>query len=264
MAIKTMVGNEKGGTGKSTTAVELAYILSVTMGRRVLVVDLDQQGNASNRLCEMSAVKYRVFDWLTRDIKKSEALTPSKYSDKLFAIVASKQQANISDGLFDQLEYPEPKTVLKQKVAEYDKFFDHIIFDCDSSLNFLTQSALRACDNLLVPTELSNDGKSGAKTMLKLVSSLQKAGHTLNCCGVLVCNYDAPNLAETKMMIKTFEQEFGEKLISTKIYARHDVLKANNRYLTISAANKNHPVSKQYRSVVNDIFNIEREGAQCL
>ena len=193
-ATKTIsIANQKGGVGKTTTAINLAAALAAK-GNKVILLDLDPQGNASTGLgIGAESRKYTTFDLLLNDMHVQDALLPTSISD-LFLVPATTdlssadlELASTARRIFllsDRLKDP--------KLAEME--VDFIIIDCPPSLNLLTLNALVASDSVLVPLQAEFFALEGlSQLMLSIREIRDTANPRLRMEGVVLTMYDRRN-----------------------------------------------------------------------
>jgi len=171
MARIIAISNQKGGVGKTTTAVNLSAALAKT-GHRVLVVDLDPQGNASSGLgYPRSRVTMGIYDALLgyRDIES--VLLPTEM-DTLHLIPASRDLVGAEVELVDE---PGRERRLRKILNRVRDAYDWIVIDCPPSLGLLTLNALTAADSVLIPLQAEYYAMEGLGELLRTVGAVRKS-----------------------------------------------------------------------------------------
>lgn len=189
------IGNQKGGTGKTTTAVHLAAGFA-KMGYRTLLVDADAQANAT--LYFGIPKQPSLYDWLVRDADIRNVLTaipPAKYGEptadktRLYLIASNQETRNIAQSIDDEWK-------MRTRLAEMAKFFDRVVIDTDPTPSLLHSVVSIATDLLLIPTELEYFSGEGFQESVKQMRAMQiKRGLNLEIAGVVPNKYRA-NTAE--------------------------------------------------------------------
>ena len=191
MTRKVALSNQKGGVGKTTSAINLAAAM-VEAGRRVLVVDLDPQGNASTGLgIDPEDRELTSMDLLT-GIDDPAALIRPTSIDGLSILPASMDLASADIELADNRD----RNGLLRMALRHDAFaeFDDILFDCPPSLSVLTINALVASDTVLVPLQAEFFALEGLSQLLRTVREVRRGANPgLRIEGVLLTMVDARN-----------------------------------------------------------------------
>jgi chromosome partitioning protein len=180
--------NQKGGVGKSTTTVNLAASLG-DLGKKVLVVDLDPQGNASSGLGLNRNQRERcVYNALLEDVPAGELIEPVGI-EHVFAIPATIQLAGAEIELVSAFSR---ETKLKTMLAPVVGDFDYVIIDCPPSLGLLTVNALTAADALIIPIQCEYYALEGLSKLLDSVRLVKThLNPTLSIFGVVMTMYDS-------------------------------------------------------------------------
>lgn len=188
MARKLAIVNQKGGVGKSTTAVNLSASLA-ELGINVLLVDIDPQGNASSGVgIDKSKLKYSIYDVLIDGIPINEAIITTEIK-KFDVLPANIELAGAEIELVSMISR---EGRLKKVISEVDEKYDYIIFDCPPSLGLLTLNALTASDGILVPIQCEYYALEGLGQLVKTVNLVQNnLNPDLIIEGVLLTMYDA-------------------------------------------------------------------------
>lgn len=168
------IANYKGGVGKTTTAVNLAYTLAAVKGKKVLLVDADPQGNASYMMWKYSPTAITLKDALVDDAIDRQTIRRTRF--KGVDIIPSTKELEEVNKRFSDKDAWMIKSILVNATAK--KTYDYIIIDCQPTMQFLTKSALYASDLLLVPFKADGFSKNGLELMRDFI---EEAGQLRYC-----------------------------------------------------------------------------------
>ena len=179
------VANQKGGVGKTTSAVNIAAGLAV-MGKKVLLFDLDPQGNASSGLGVEPAGKKSSYDVMMGETAAKEAVFDTKWCD----VVPSDN--NLAGAEIEFQEVEDKEKLLHSYLEPVRDQYDFIIIDCPPSLNILTINALTAADTVIVPIQCEYYALEGLGQVLRTIDLVKrKLNPDLELEGVVFTMYDA-------------------------------------------------------------------------
>ncbi len=205
--------NQKGGVGKTTTAINLAASLAM-LGQRILLVDCDPQANCTSGLgFARDDERASVYDLITGTVSAAECLLPTGV-ENLTLLPGSK---NLTGANIELAGEDDRATRLRSALAPALAGFDRVILDCPPALDLLTLNALAAADSLIVPMQAEYFALEGIS---ELISNLERVRAALNprltIEGVLLTMYDdRTNLAQ--QVTETLREYFKERLFQTVI-----------------------------------------------
>lgn len=203
------VTNQKGGVGKTTTSVNLGACLAY-IGQKVLLVDIDPQGNATSGVgVEKGDVHQCIYDVLVDDVDVKETIKQSKV-ENLSIVPATISLAGAEIELVPTISR---EVRLKKALEKVKDDFDYIIIDCPPSLGLLTINALTASDAVVIPVQCEYYALEGLSQLLSTVRLVQKhLNHDLMIDGVLLTMLDA----RTNLGIQVIEEV--KKYFQDKVY----------------------------------------------
>lgn len=205
--------NQKGGVGKTTTAVNLAAYLADS-GHRTLLVDEDAQGNATSGLTmDTSCFDATLYDVLIDGVSAEEAAYRTEVK-KLSLLPAS---IDLAGAEVEMVDIPDRETLLRRVLAPLRDRYDYILIDCPPSLGLMTVNALTAADMVLIPIQAEFYALEGLSQLMKTVQAVKKRlNPELELLGILVTMYDG----RTNLAVQVSEEVkkyFGKKVFKTMI-----------------------------------------------
>ena len=206
MARIIAIANQKGGVGKTTTCVNLCAALC-RMGKRVLLVDGDPQGNASSGMGVSKARKPNTYDLLINDSPAEDCIVHTEYGD---VIPTGNELAAASVELIDA---EEREYVLKKALLGLYSDYDYIFVDCPPSLELLTVNALVAADSVLIPMQCEYyalEGITDLMTSIKMCN--RRLNRRLEVEGIVLTMYDC------RMNLTTQVENELRKFLGAKVY----------------------------------------------
>ncbi len=222
MAYIIAVTNQKGGVGKTTTAINLSACLA-ECGKRTLLVDLDPQGNATSGLgIDKSSLEQNLYDCLIDQTMMEEVVQPTMIK-KLALVPATMDVAGAAVELVSMKnrEYIL-KNSLKAYIKRMKKPYDYVIIDCPPSLGLLTLNALAAADYVLIPVQCEFYALEGLAQLMKTVEMVRNSvNENLRLLGLLMTMYDG----RTNLSIQVTEEV--KKYFSGHVF--HTIIPRNVR-----------------------------------
>ncbi|GLI07880.1 sporulation initiation inhibitor protein Soj [Paenibacillus tyrfis] len=213
MAKIIAITNQKGGVGKTTTSVNLGASLA-SLGKKVLLVDIDPQGNTTSGLgINKADVVHCIYDVLINDVHPKEAMADTAL-ENLKIIPATIQLAGAEIELVPTISREQR---LKKSLQLVKHMFDYILIDCPPSLGILTVNSLTAADSVIIPIQCEYYALEGLSQLLNTVRLVQKhLNTTLQIEGVLLTMFDArTNLG--MQVIEEVKKYFQQKVYQTII-----------------------------------------------
>jgi chromosome partitioning protein len=212
-AITVAIANQKGGVGKSTTAINLGAGLAF-QGERILLLDLDPQGNTTSGLgVDRSAIEYSTYDVLVEDVAIEDAIEPSSVRD-LFVVPATIELAGAEIELVSMFSREARLGVAIKNIVDD---FDFVLIDCPPSLGLLTVNGLAAADQVLIPIQCEYYALEGVSQLLRNVQLVQRnLNPQLEVEGVVLTMYDGRTTLAADVVAQVREH-FGETTYRTVI-----------------------------------------------
>jgi len=213
MAIKVAITNQKGGVGKTTTAVNLSACLAM-FGKKTLLVDMDPQGNATSGIgLDKENIQYHIYHVLTGQILLENVIIRDVY--KNLDVIPSKN--DLTGAEIELIDQENREYTLKNVLSDVNDQYDVILFDCPPSLSLLSINTLVAADHVLMPIQCEYYALEGISQLVETINLVQEnLNSELHIGGVLMTMADTrTNL--TKQVISEVMQYFEGKVYKTLI-----------------------------------------------
>lgn len=256
MARIIAIANQKGGVGKTTTAVNLSACLAFK-GKKVLVIDIDPQGNTTSGLgVDKTAVNGSIYDVVINDVPLKDTLVQTKIP----TLFLSPSNIHLAGAEVELVSVISRETRLKIAISSVKKQFDFIIIDCPPSLGLLTVNSLTAADTILVPIQCEYYALEGLSQLMNTVKIVQKhLNPELSVEGVVLTMFDA----RTNLSIQVVEEVkkyFGNKVYRTIIPRNVRLSEAPSFGLPIILYDEKSKGAECYMDLADEVIDMSGEA----
>ena len=254
------IANQKGGVGKTTTAVNLSAILA-KKGKKILLIDADPQGNATSGLGINKKVKLSTYDLLTGEEKAVDIILKTEI--KNLSICPSN--INLAGAEVQLVSMMSREQRLKEKLETVKDKYDYIFIDCPPSLGLITLNAFTASDSVLIPVQCEYYALEGLGQLINTIEIVKRhLNKDLYIEGALLTMYDIrTNLSN--QVVKEIKKYFNNKVYKTIIPRNVRVSEAPSYGLPITVYDPHSKGAKSYEKLgkeflrVDSAINIEKE-----
>ena len=247
--------NQKGGCGKTTTAINLSSSLSLK-GKRVLLIDFDPQAHATMGLnVKPSDRKKSIYDVITPKENESlgieDILVPIRDN---FDLAPSSLILTVVEQEFSGMEGREDR--LLQAIQALKEQYDYIVIDCPPSIGHLCFNALRACDEVIIPIDMSLFSLRGVAKLIEIIILLKdKVGHDIKS-RALITMYDR-RTRYSRIVLEKVQAEFGDNVFETVIRYNIRLRETADCGMPVGDYDKNAIGHKDYESLAEEIIRSE-------
>lgn len=251
MAKIVAIANQKGGVGKTTTAISLAGAL-VSQHKKVLVVDMDPQGNCAKSLgFDSSFINHTIYEVLVSSYDVNKAIRKTKIKD--LDLLPSKVDLAIAE---TKIKDKEPLFLLKNVLLSL-KDYDFILIDTPPSFGFLQLSSLIASDEVIIPVQCEYFALEAVSYMLATISNVQlNYNKELKIMGFLLTMYDARLRLSTEITIE-IRKLFKERTFVTQIPRNHSIVESQIAGIPITIYRPNSISAQAYNSLVKEMLELK-------
>ena len=246
MGITIAVVNQKGGVGKTTSAVNLTAALAES-GKKVLLCDFDPQANATSGLgVDKRRAKKSAYDVVIDDIAPRDAIIHTTFGDVL------PSSADLAGAAVELLSLPEPNFRLKNALQTVKDDYDVILIDCPPSLELLTINALAAADQILVPVQCEYyalEGLADLMTTLRLMK--KRINPDLEIFGVILTMFDGRTNFSTQVA-QEVRRHFPGKVFANAVPRNVRLAEAPSHGLPITVYDKHSRGAHAYRAITEE------------
>ena len=250
MAKIIAIANQKGGVGKTTTAVNLSAAMAI-LEKKILLVDADPQANATSGLgIDVKSQKLGTYQLLEHTAKADQTIIPSN-TPNLDLIPSHIDLVATEIELIDK---KNREYMLKKALESVDNQYDYIIIDCAPSLGLITLNALAAADSLIIPIQCEYFALEGLGKLLNTIKSVQKIHNkSLDIEGLLLTMFDS-RLRLSNQVVEEVQKHFGKMVFKTIIQRNIRLSEAPSFGESIIDYDATSKGAKNYLSLANEII----------
>ncbi|MCI8387877.1 MAG: ParA family protein [Clostridiales bacterium] len=250
MAFTISFANQKGGVGKTTSAVNCAAAIGA-LGKKTLLVDLDPQGNATSGVgVPRKRLRASTYDVIIGRASASEAIIETKFAN--LSIMPS--QISLAGAEFELVDMDNRELLFKNAIAEVEDNYDYIFIDCPPSLGILSINALAASHGVIIPMQCEFYSLEGLSQLMLSIKQVKKLYNTsLEITGILITMFNG-RLNLSMQVLEELKKYYADKLFATGIVRNVKLSEAPSYGEPIIYYDKYSKGAKAYMDVAGEIL----------